>query len=56
MKEKKSSISHEELQRAVSKFINEGGIITKLPDQKALGQHRVGGKWATTEMSGDLTS
>lgn len=53
MKTKKSTITHEELQRAVSKFITEGGIITKLPDQRPMPQNRVGAKWATTEIGSE---
>ena len=56
MRTKMKGISQDELQRAVNKFIKEGGIIKKLPDQKAVVQNRVGGKWATTEWSSDITT
>ena len=56
MRTKTKGISEEELNRAVNKFIKEGGIIKKLPDQKAVAQNRVGGKWATTEWSTDITT
>ncbi len=52
MKNKEEKISQEDLTRAVSKFIKEGGIIKKLPDQKTLVQNRVGGKWCSTEIGG----
>ncbi len=49
----KKNISQEELQKAVSKFIKNGGIIQKLPDQKHVLQKLVGGKWRNTEMGGE---
>ncbi len=52
MKEKKK-ISEEELKRAVGKFIRDGGIIEKLPDQKSVTHKQVGSKWASTELGGE---
>ena len=51
-KQEKTDITAEELNRAVNKFIRDGGIIEKLPDQKSVGHKKVGGKWANTEMGG----
>ncbi len=50
---KKKEISHEDLKRAVTNFIKNGGIIEKLPDQKHVMQKLVGGKWRNTEMGGE---
>lgn len=52
-KQGKAEITAEELNRAVGKFIKDGGIIEKLPDQKSAGHKKVGGKWANTEMGGE---
>lgn len=41
---KAAPITHEELQIAIRKFQKSGGIIQKLPDQKACAPHAVGGK------------
>ena len=54
MKAKNKGVSQEELQRAVNKFVKQGGIITKLPDQKSVAQNKVGGKYATTEWGGSI--
>lgn len=53
-KQGKAEITAEELNRAVGKFIKDGGIIEKLPDQKSAGHKKVGGKWANTEMGGEI--
>ena len=53
MNKKQKNISEEELNRAVRKFIDSGGIIKKLPDQKSAQLNRVGGRWCSTEVSGD---
>ncbi len=53
-KQEKTEITAEELNRAVSKFIKDGGIIQKLPDQKCAGHKQVGGKWGNTEMGGEI--
>ncbi len=50
---RKENLSHEELKKAVSKFIRNGGIIQKLPDQKHVMQKLVGGTWRNTEMGGE---
>jgi len=49
-------LTREELQKAIGKFINNGGIIQKLPDQKNVRQNRVGGKWGTSEMGGNVAN
>ena len=53
-KREKSKISSEDLNRAVRKFVRDGGIIQKLPDQKSAGSKQVGGKWANTELGGEI--
>lgn len=53
-KREKTEISAEELNRAVRKFVRDGGIIQKLPDQKSAGPKQVGGKWANTELGGEI--
>ena len=53
-KREKTKISSEELNRAVRKFVRDGGIIEKLPDQKSVGSKQVGGKWANTELGGEI--
>ena len=46
---KKSEISQEEIQKALKKFQNQGGLISKLPDQIAPRSNMVGGRWAMYE-------
>ena len=52
---KKIKISVEELQSAIQKFLKEGGIIQKLPEQKSRSLRMVGGKWNNSEIGGELT-
>ena len=49
------TISHEDLQAAIRKFKDNGGIIQKLPDQKSYTHKGVGVKWANTD-SPDVSS
>lgn len=51
MKDNKKTISHEELQAAIRKFQQSGGIIQKLPDQKSYSHQGVGVKFANVESS-----
>lgn len=48
MKESKT-ISHEELQAAIRKFKENGGIIEKLPDQKSYSHQGVSVKYSNVE-------
>jgi hypothetical protein len=54
MKESKT-ISQKDLQAAIRKFKENGGIIQKLPDQKSYTNQGVGVKWANVETP-DVTS
>ncbi|HEX7929232.1 MAG TPA: hypothetical protein VF678_16670 [bacterium] len=51
MKDNKKTVSHEELQAAIRKFQQSGGIIQKLPDQKSYSHQGVGVKFANVESS-----
>ncbi len=42
MSKDRKGISHEEVQRALSKFKEGGGLITQLPDQVAPRRNQVG--------------
>ena len=53
-KQENTKITDEELKRAVGKFVKDGGIIQKLPDQKSASHRLVGGKWSTTEMGSGI--
>jgi len=46
----KQTISHQELQRAIQRFLKEGGMIQKLPDQKSVAHSHVGHRWGNSEM------
>lgn len=46
----KTAISHEEVQRAIDKFKSQGGLIKRLPDQRAPARTLVGGKYAEFEV------
>lgn len=52
MKNQKN-VSSEELNAAIQKFLKSGGIISKLPEQKAYGARHVGMKYNNTEMGGE---
>ena len=52
MKGKK--ISEEELNSAIRKFLQEGGIIQKLPDQKNVNSQAVGMRWNNSELGGEI--
>lgn len=43
------TVTHEQLQAAIRKFQENGGIIKKLPDQKSYTHQMVGTKWASLE-------
>jgi hypothetical protein len=44
-----NTLTHEQLQAAIRKFQEQGGIIKKLPDQKTYTHQMVGMKWASLE-------
>jgi hypothetical protein len=54
MKEKKQ-ITHDQLEAAIRKFQNNGGMIRKLPDQKSFSSKLVGVKAGDTGV-GSLTN
>ena len=53
MSSKKTKITDEEIQRALKKFEEKGGLIKRLPDQVAPSGNQVGGKFAMFETVGD---
>lgn len=48
-KDSKNQISHDDVQRALKRFQEQGGLITQLPDQVVPPRNRVGGKFAVYE-------
>lgn len=48
-KKQKQEISPEEISKALKKFQEKGGLITKLPDEITPRHSMVGGKWAMFE-------
>lgn len=51
MKNKKQEpITHEDIQQALKKFHQNGGLIIRLPDEKKLPRHLVGSKWGTYDL------
>ena len=55
MKESKQQVTEAELQSAIRKFLDKGGMIHKLPDQKSGTARMVGRKWDSTEVGGELS-
>ena len=47
---KNPPIRHEELRQAIAKYLQSGGEIHKLPEQKAVSTVVVGRKWSNTEI------
>ena len=56
MKNKKITLSHDEIQNALRAFKKNGGLIKLLPDEVAIGQTLVGGKWSIYETGDDIVS
>ena len=54
-KKQKVVISVEEIAKALKKFQEEGGLITKLPDEITPRQALVGAKWGMFEMVKDTS-
>lgn len=48
-------VSEAELHSAIRKFLDAGGMIRKLPDQKTSPSQMVGKRWNATEMGGELS-
>ncbi len=46
---KKKTITEEEIQQALSKFLREGGLIKRLPDEVVTPNLMVGGRWGIYE-------
>ncbi len=46
---KKKTITEEEIQQALGKFLREGGLIKHLPDEVVTPNLMVGGKWGIYE-------
>ncbi len=55
MKNRKS-ISEEEIQKALRKFLREGGLIKHLPDEVVPANTMVGSKWGMYELVTDTTN
>ena len=49
----KVEVTQEEIQRALKKFTEKGGLINKLPDEIAPRNALVGGKWGMFEGVGE---
>ena len=49
MKKKQQLISDMEVQQALQKFKEQGGLIKKLPDEVVPSHNMVGGRWAVYE-------
>lgn len=54
-KKQKVEISPEEIAKALKKFKEEGGLITKLPDEITPRHSMVGAKWGMFEMVKDTS-
>ena len=50
---KDATVTPQDLDAAIRKFIAEGGLITKLPDEKAAGTRMIGRRWNTSELAGE---
>ena len=55
MKEKKKTITEEEVQAALNKFLRTGGLIKRLPDQVVPRNTLVGARWGMYEIVSDTT-
>lgn len=55
MKDDKVNVSEAELQSAIRRFVEAGGMIRKLPDQKSNGSRMVGRRHNASEMAGELS-
>jgi len=55
MKEKKKTITEEDVQAALGKFLRAGGLIRHLPDQVVPRNTLVGARWGMYEIVSDTT-
>lgn len=55
MKDKKL-ITEEDVQKALKKFVNDGGLIKQLPDQVTPRNTLVGARWGIYEIVSDTAS
>ena len=55
MRDKRRMLSHDAIQRALQRFQKHGGLIQKLPDERAPSGTLVGAKFAAFEFPGDPT-
>ncbi|MDH5752337.1 MAG: hypothetical protein OEZ59_07970 [Deltaproteobacteria bacterium] len=53
MKKNHKQISEKELGKAIQKFLEQGGMIKKLPDQKEYTSRPVGMKYGASGISGE---
>lgn len=56
MKAKKATITEEDVQRALKKFIKDGGLIKQLADQVTPPNTLVGARWGVYEPVSDVGS
>jgi len=47
----KTVVTEQELNKAIQKFLDQGGIIEKLPEQKAYSSRQVGLKYGAADLS-----
>ena len=47
----KTIVTEQELNKAIQKFLEQGGIIQKLPEQKAYSSRQVGLKYGAADLS-----
>ena len=55
MKNNKAVISEQEIQEALKKFKERGGLIKKLPDEVVPAHNLVGNRWAVYETIQDTS-
>ena len=52
-KDQRTAIGQEDLKKAIAKYLNSGGQIEKLPEQKAVTHSRAGRSWGVREFELD---
>ena len=55
MKGKKKTITEEQVQAALNKFLHAGGLIRRLPDQVVPRNTLVGARWGMYEIVSDTS-
>ena len=53
---KKNAITEEDIQKALGKFVKDGGLIKQLPDQVTPVNRLVGARWGAYEIVSDTVS